>query len=80
MSEQGVHGEVRRESCRDQTTAERWCHHRDGGGAVLTEQRGGRSRQKPALKGPAGSEKRTQARATTEVEETGLGDKCETGG
>lgn len=34
----------------------------------------------PALKGPDGSEKRTQARATTEVEETGLGDKCETGG
>lgn len=32
MLEQGVHGEVKRESRRDQRTAERWCHHRDGGG------------------------------------------------
>lgn len=59
-----------------------------GWGEVLMEQHGRRSPWvpcaqhglKPALKGPDGSEKRTQARATTEVEETGLGDKCETGG
>ena len=50
------------------------------GGGVLTEQHGRRSRQKHALKGPVGSEKRTQARTTNEVEETGLGDKPETGG
>ena len=82
--EWGVHGEVKRESRRDQRTAERWCHHRDeGGGGVgglLTEQHGRRSRQKHALNGPVGSEKRPQARITTEVEETGLGNKCETGG
>lgn len=51
-----------------------------GRGGVLTEQHGRRSRQKHALKGPVGSEKRTQARTTNEVEETGLGDKPETGG
>ena len=47
---------------------------------VLTGQHGRRGRQKHALKGSIGREKWTQARAIPEVEETGLGDKCEAGG
>lgn len=79
MSEEGVHGEGRRESRRERRRAGRGHCHRGGGqdagrggaadGATWVEKR-----RKQALKVPVGSERRTPARAITEAEETGLGD------
>ncbi|CAI9152637.1 unnamed protein product [Rangifer tarandus platyrhynchus] len=80
MLEQGVRGEVRRESPRDQRLAERGASQGwESRCGVLTEQHGRRSRQKHALKGPVGSEKWTQARGIPEVEEAGLGDNVRLG-